>query len=644
MNTSRAEIRADRVHAGTGLPQAYTGTGVVVGVLDTGIDPDHPDFRTATGSRIQYLWDMSDSLSTHVNPPTEYGYGREYSKAQIDGGACVEEDVNGHGTHVAGTAAGNGRGDAAFTGIAPDADLVIVKGTRYGSGFSTVDVVNGCDYIFKRAARLGKPAVINLSLGGHMGAHDASGLQERGLDALTGPGRIIAVAAGNEGDRAMHVRYQSGGDATEPRVTFFKVDPTSGLALIDLWHSGSVKVGLAAYSSYPWLIGYTRGVMHGETLEPIGFTYRNVPFAVGSITNSGSTAANGLTEAYIVVAAVDGPSDISDFTFALYTYGSGAVDAWMVGEGEFAPNFHPEYHIYPGDRLYTVAMPATASTVVTVASYVTKTQWVDITGAPQQQPNVCNGPGAPVVGQLSCFSGIGPTRDGRAKPEIAAPGEMIFAAASSASSPGDERMLAGGLYCGKEGTSMATPHVTGTIALMLQRNGQLTGANVLANFSNTARPRGETDAGIPPAMAWGFGKLDAYGAVLAVTPAKDGTGPVPSNLALAVSPNPASGLARITYALPESGGVTLRVRDLLGRQVAVPEAAERGAGAHDVAFDVRNLPAGVYFCMLEAAGRSAVARLVVAGRCRRRRRETETGCRRRRPFSRYARQGALTWR
>jgi subtilisin family serine protease len=150
LDVSRGEIHADQVQAGTGLAQPYDGTGVIVGVVDSGIDWSHADFKDASGkSRMQFLWDRSGTGS----PPAGYTTGREYTAAQIDGGLCTEVDKVGHGTHVTGTAAGNGNlRSGQYKGIAPEADIFFVKGQFGDKGsFSTADEIEGCDYIFKKA-------------------------------------------------------------------------------------------------------------------------------------------------------------------------------------------------------------------------------------------------------------------------------------------------------------------------------------------------------------------------------------------------------------------------------------------------------------------------------------------------------------
>jgi len=601
LNASRAEIRADMVHAGSNLPRAYTGKDVVVGVVDSGIDWKHPDFQwptTPATSRVQYLWDMSDSTSGNSTPPSEYGYGREYTKSQIETGLCLErdlEDGGGHGTHVAGTAAGGGRWNTDYRGIAPESDIVFVKGFRSGPGFKDTDVINGCDYIFKRAARLGKPAVINLSLGGQSGAHDGTSLYEQALDALTGPGRIIVAAGGNEGDSRIHLHYKTGGDERKPRVTFFRAAQESPVVVLDIWYSGGpVNIGLAWYSPAPSLIGYFDAVPAGGSLDLEPVMFGSTILALAGIENIGADPSNGHGHAAVVLMGVSEDMPLSDIIFGLYTYGTGTLDGWAM-RGEFAPNANEENFIMPGDYNSTVGTPGTAKRLITVGSYVTKNAWVDLNGVTRQQD------GNPVIGELSSFSSLGPTRDGRMKPDISAPGEVIVSTLSEDCGAADEKILFGNGYQKMQGTSMASPHVTGTVALMLERNAVLDVPEVLSALTQSARKDQFTGQG--NGNRFGHGKLDAYAAVQRVTPRKR-NGEVPSSYSVSAYPNPTAGSAVIVYTLPQAGRVTLRVFDALGREVGAPADGWSEAGEYRAVFDASKLPDGVYFYSLQSgAGR-----------------------------------------
>lgn len=185
---SRAEIRADLVHAGQNLPRAVTGTGAVAGVVDSGVDLAHPDFWTAAGGS-RFLAVRDDWPATD----------RVYTRAQIEGGSraaatTAMADTFAHGTHVAGTLGGSGQANAAMKGIAPGADLVFVKTT-----FEDASILSGCNFVFTQARAQNKPAVCNLSLGGHAGPHDGTSAFDRAIANLVQPGYLVVAAAGNEG-------------------------------------------------------------------------------------------------------------------------------------------------------------------------------------------------------------------------------------------------------------------------------------------------------------------------------------------------------------------------------------------------------------------------------------------------------------
>ncbi|GAB4369806.1 MAG: hypothetical protein Kow0042_11690 [Calditrichia bacterium] len=524
LDVSHVEIGVNAVHAGTGLPQSYKGSGVVVGVVDSGIDWQHEDFDNGSGTRIQYLWDMSGT----GNPPSGYTYGTEYTKAQIDAGQCNEidgDDGGGHGTHVSATAAGKDNALAGYTGMAPEADIVFVKGFRSGPGFANTDVVDGCNYIFQKAQAMSAPAVINLSLGGHFGAHDGTSLYEQSLSNMTGPGKIIVAAAGNEGSDLIHLSYATGGaNINEARQTFWYIPPGTGASYVDMWYTpGNISVGIAAYDTGLNFLGATNPVAPGQAIQ-------NQPFVVGSTTlalvsidaQTITDPNNGDSRVVFVIDSDNGTYNLNAVWWVLYTFGSGTFDAWMVTGGSFTIDSNPSLFIMPGDNDKSIGMPGTSQKLICVGSYVTKNQWIDVDGTLQTQP------GNPTIGDISSFSSHGPSRDNRLKPDLAAPGEVIVAALSSNVTIGPNNtprsnVLQGGKHQKMQGTSMASPHVTGTVALMLQRNSTLDYTQVFNILTTTTVKDGFT--GTNPNNTFGNGKLNALNAVQA-TPGGGGPTPV----------------------------------------------------------------------------------------------------------------------
>jgi|WetSurMetagenome_2_1015567.scaffolds.fasta_scaffold24790_2 minor extracellular serine protease Vpr len=507
IDVSRLEAKVDLLHNGSGISRPYKGNGVVVGVLDSGIDWTHSDFKNTGGSRIKYLWDMSGSS----NPPSGYDYGTEYTKAQLDANQCQEidaDDGHGHGTHVSGTAAGNGSALSNYIGMAPESDIVFVKGFRNSPGFANTDVVNGCNYIFQKAQQFGKPSVINLSLGGHFGPHDGTTLYEQALSNLTGNGKIIVAAAGNEGSSTIHLSYSAAGSSyNDAFETFFELFDGTPILLADMWYTGgNISVGLAAYNpSDGSLIGYTNGIPPGQKIEDVAFTVNSTTYGYITIDATGvNNPNNNSNEVLVLIDGHNGQVNIGNVWWSLYTFGSGTFDAWAVSGGIFS-TYSGQSWFKPGDSEKTIGSPGSSSKVICVGSYVTKDHWVDINGVTQYQP------GNPTIGAISSFSSIGPTRDGRLKPDFVAPGEVIVAAYSSfLTQTPPENILLGGKYQKMQGTSMASPHVTGVVALMLEKNGSLNYDQTVTILKNTTKKDSYT--GTSPNNIYGNGKLDAYNA------------------------------------------------------------------------------------------------------------------------------------
>jgi minor extracellular serine protease Vpr len=510
IDISRTETKVNQIHSGTGLPRSYKGNGVIVGVVDSGIDWKHPDFSTPGSNRIRYLWDMSGT----GNPPAGTDYGTEYTKTQLDALQCLEQDLDdggGHGTHVAGTAAGNGGANLNYTGMAPESDIIFVKGFRTGPSFSDADVFNGCYYIFLKAQELGKPAVINLSLGGHYGPHDGSSNYEQGLSNLTGNGKIIVAAAGNEGDTPIHLGYTASGTTTEQASETFLELYDGSFFGADMWYNnGDIKVGIAAYDTTTFnLIGYTTPIEPGQKTEDLAFTVNNYTYAYVTIDATGiNNPNNGANEVVVVMDSKNGQADMLAAYWTLYTYGSGSFDAWAITGGHFAT--YSNNYIKGGDNLKTIGTPGTGKKIICVGSYTTKDRWVNVDGSTYLQP------GDPVIGRVSSFSSVGPSRDGRTKPDIVAPGEVIIAAYSSSLTQTPRPLiLQGGMHQKMHGTSMASPHVTGVVALLLEKKPDLTYEEALTALKNTAVKDGFT--GATPNNFYGSGKIDAYTAFQSIS-------------------------------------------------------------------------------------------------------------------------------
>jgi subtilisin family serine protease len=208
LDVSRVDVRANLEQGASGSPPVYSGRagqGLILGDVDSGIDFTRPDFQDSTGkTRILYIWDQND---TGGPGPAEFGYGSEWTKAQIDDtpGSVRHQDTDGHGTNVAGVLIGNGSETGCsqpayrYVGMAPRAEFIEVA-----TDFSDAGIIDGVNYIFQKAAALGKDCVVNLSLGGQAGPHDGSDDFSTAISVLTGPGRIVVASAGNEQADKIH--------------------------------------------------------------------------------------------------------------------------------------------------------------------------------------------------------------------------------------------------------------------------------------------------------------------------------------------------------------------------------------------------------------------------------------------------------
>jgi subtilisin family serine protease len=187
--------QADQVHAGFGgLDTSYTGKGVIIGVIDQGIDYNHPDFQNPDGStRVLRYWDHSVN---GPNTPSEYGYGCVWDENDINQGICTSiETGSTHGTNVAGMAASNASANGSNIGFAPEASLIVVE-TDFSITNWSLSIAEACDYIFKVADSLDMPAVINISLGSYYGTHDGLDPASEMIDSLLNAkeGRIVVCS------------------------------------------------------------------------------------------------------------------------------------------------------------------------------------------------------------------------------------------------------------------------------------------------------------------------------------------------------------------------------------------------------------------------------------------------------------------
>jgi subtilisin family serine protease len=483
-----------------------TGEGVVVGIVDTGVDIGHADLKNPDGTtRIVWLWDQTATTGSH---PASFSYGAEYDSVDINDGIVPETDVDGHGTHVITTAAGNGRATGnglpahTYVGVAPKADVIAVKST-----FATTAIVDGVSYIFSMAGMMGKKAVVNLSLGTQAGPHDGTYGFDLMINELTGSGRIVVSTAGNRQGDDLHGRIDLDGTTPESMTmsvpTYSKKPGTDNdYLLVGAWYPGLDQISLTVTSP------------DGSTLGPVSpGTTQSLNSSDGFITifNATTSPTNGDNEINVEIidqfSAKAPQSGTWTFTFTPITLNStGVVDAYIYANslGDGTQLARIVAGLLPDG---VIGSPGSADSVITVAAHTTKDCFPSVNGN-----SYCWTP-QPVLDAIAPFSSLGPLRDGTLKPDLSGPGNGVTAGRSAAASYPVELIAPDGVHANLAGTSMAAPHVTGAIALLLAQPewANARPSAIRQRLQSTARADAFT--GSVPNTTWGYGKLDVAAAV-----------------------------------------------------------------------------------------------------------------------------------
>jgi subtilisin family serine protease len=381
-------------------------------------------------------------------------------------------DAEGHGTHVMGIAAGNGSASGGtYTGMAPGAQILFGKTT-----FLTTDIISAVQDLVTFAETNSRPIPVNLSLGLMVGPHDGSSGFESGINSLAegspGSRRIISVAAGNETGDNEHFQ------ATIPpfgsnTITVIPDNNASSIT-VHVWAEGEDQFTAA-------------GTMGSDTVTVPSGSQGTSPQGRISISNrrGGADPRNGDTFISVTFLPLAGGGTATIQLTRTGNGGSGIVDAYIDStEGAFNA----------ATDAGTITEPGNGTAVIAVGSFDTKT----IAGAPAPE-------------NLSGFSSLGPTRDGRLKPDITAPGFIIYSARSAEAPASNYAGIVDNNYAILAGTSMAAPHVAGIAALVWQSNSALTGAQMRERIRWTASL--PTDGSPRPNTSWGYGKADALAAV-----------------------------------------------------------------------------------------------------------------------------------
>lgn len=616
--------RANLVQQGLNpLPKGYSGQGVVVGVVDFGIDIKHPDFRDLLDghTRILAIWDQVSSAGT---PPTGFSYGSLWTKNQIEAelGAnppglinisCDDPFTPGHGTHVAGIAAGN-------EGMAPLSEIVFV----HVNGSAT-DIVDGIKFIRDYAQNVGKPCVVNLSIGTAISNHEGNTNYSKLIDNLVAgtTGFSVVAAAGNEGFSRGH---WGGFDLKNDTAMMFTGLPGELYAYfrVPKIYGDSLFFAVGADSAHfdPAQLAFTGGTL------PIGATAWQ---KVGSLSSTTKWfyRPSGAPAGFLEIIPFSSPFNYHQF--AVHIIDLQDVSAWFENAPELdiyrfmfrgTGNFHswlgnalplpgvianpadiglPTQYFVPSDNDFGILSPADGKNILAAGAYVNRPEWTDVIGDTHHFLSIQQ------TGELADFSSHGPTFDGRVKPDICAPGKHIIATYPSSFdelhvpfaffSPDNplwfftDTLPARACY---SGTSMASPAVAGCVALLLEAKPDLTFSEVRDLLTSTALTDAFTAAsGTLPNGLFGYGKIDIFLAILATLGLSETHNALIDN-GLTVFPNPASERVFFNFENPASGHLTLSRADGAVVFLKKIEAEPR------LEIPVSELPTGVYFWKMTA--------------------------------------------
>lgn len=493
------------------LLQAYTGKGVVFGLIDTGHDIVHPDFKDTLGNtRIYRIWDQVSGLV--------------WDSTSINNSACTHSDYSGtdHGTHVSGIAAGNGLALNKYAGVAPEATIVAVASDFNAPNWLST-VVDAAAYIYDVADSLNMPCVINASIGSYFGSHDGTDPAARLIDSLVNykPGRAFVCAGGNAGFFNWHVEQIVDTDTSSSWLNY---NPSSALGFGSVFYE--VWSDTLDFNNVDYAFGAN---LPSGTFEERGRTpFFNIKNRLGSYSDTIKNGTNVLAivetyaelqdDKYLLQVLLNEP-DSNTYKFSILSTGNGKFDFWsttLLGTSDIVETGLPSTSVYPPIAHYTKpdSLKTTVSSftchpnLITVANFTNRKTYLDVDSV-VQVVNYTPGAKGPT-------SSLGPNRRGVVKPDIGATGDFTIGpnsaaviAANMASTPANRAKVAhGAMHRSNGGTSMASPVVAGVAALYLQKCPTATMAEIKSAILSTAKQ--DTFTGTVPNPIFGYGKVDAF--------------------------------------------------------------------------------------------------------------------------------------
>ena len=531
-DTTTHVLRVCDAFAGTSpLPQAFTGEGVVVGVMDIGFDFTHPTFD----DRITYFWDMiTDSIYFGNDKIKEIRHS-------TDGLICT------HGTHTSGTAAGSGFAGS-YSGMAPKSEIALVCNicsdnvslidSVKRASYTTANDILGFKRIFDYADSQGKPCVINFSEGAPEDPYNDI-LYYEALQKLVGPGHIIVSSAGNNNLHRTYAHKTQGTDSI-----LLSTDEASLYMLYYVQATDTVTNTLQIEDvHFSWA---TEALLTtSDSILRDTVTIGSAQYATCICMYPDCYTNNRLI--YEISLKPLPPKYSCVFSPSICVKGNNAdVDIHLIS-GEFIDGF--------GETGHNINFPSSSPSVISVAASGFRDHIINYKGDFKQTYKEQDG-------LVSCYSSRGPTMSHLLKPDITAPGNNVISSYNSyylEAHPNANDIkwdVAHFEYDGRtypwnsnSGTSMSSPAVTGIIALWLEANPNLTPDDIRNIFSYTSR-HPETELTYPN-NTYGYGEINAYNGLLHIL-----------NLDAIISPNKLTG-----KIFPLQADERMTIYDLQGRRI-----------------------------------------------------------------------------
>jgi len=599
MNRVRALTNVDQVQAGTNLASPFVGNHVVIGIIDSGIEYGHINFFDSTGMtlRIKHVWDQN---ITGISP-TGFSYGTEYTTQSAILAARFDNQTETHGTHVTGIAAGADKSNNnIYYGVAPGADIAMVSYNLKDQTSDNVSISDGLKYLYDYATSVNEPCVVNMSLGLQIGPHDGTSAFDQVCDALQGKGRLLVGAAGNEGSDSLHIS-QTFTPTNSTLKTFFGYYKNTKLTgLSDIWGDANktFSIRVVVYNRSTGVEVYTTPALDAASSFSNTYTLTSANGASGTIqVFTEKNAVNSKPNAF--VASDMNSINTGNSIGIILTAQNGTVHAWADDFDSYFTGNKLSGWSNGNSTNSAGEIGGTGKQIISVGAYVSKTTFTNIQGTSYRSPETLN--------QIAGFSSTGPTIDGRTKPDITAPGSVVVSSYSSAiiSDPNYSNYIVKkstvngkNYYYGQlEGTSMATPVVTGILATWLEAKNDLSPDEVRIVLQQTSITDSYTGT-IPStgSNTWGSGKIDALSGILACLKLAMLQKVQTSSDNYFIYPNPTSGTIYILFGKKDSN-VQLSVYNLNGQRVYTQQLGDV-AIAQEATITLPSLATGVYLVTL----------------------------------------------